>query len=70
MKIYKTRLHVLVWILNYQNCIVITNTGVFSVSLVDVHASNPMERELMHGIMIIAGWIPEFFRLIDLQVAS
>jgi len=46
MKIYKTRLRVLVWILNYQNCIVITNAGVFSVSIVDVHASNPMARDL------------------------
>jgi len=60
MKTYKTRLRVLVWILKYQNCIVITNTSVFSVSIVDVHASNPMARELTYGIMIIAEWIPEF----------
>ena len=55
MKIYKNRLRVLVWMLNYQNCIVITNTGVFSVSIVDVHSSNPMARELTYGIVIIAG---------------
>jgi len=68
MKIYKTKLRVLVWILKYKNYI--TNAGVFSVSIVDVHASNPIARELTHSIVIIAGWIPEFFRLIYLQVAS
>jgi len=57
----KTRLCVLVWLLNYQNCIVITNTGVFSVSIVDVQASISMAHELMYGIVIIAGWIPESF---------
>jgi len=57
----KSRLRVLVWLLNYQNCIVITNTGVFSVSIVDVHASNPMAHELAYGIVIIVGWIPESF---------
>jgi len=56
----KTRLRVVVWLLNYQNCI-ITNTVVFSVSIVDVHASNPMVHELVYGIVIIAGWIPESF---------
>jgi len=47
MKTCETRLRVLVWILNYQNCIVITNTGVFLVSMVDVYASNPMARDLL-----------------------
>ena len=42
----KTRLRVFVWLLNYQNCIVITSTGVFSVSIVDVHASDSMARDL------------------------
>jgi len=42
----KTRLRVLVWLLNYQSCIVITSTGVFSVSIVDVHVSNSMARDL------------------------
>ena len=44
--INKTRLRVLVWLLNYQNYIVITNTGVFSVSIVDVNASNSMACDL------------------------
>jgi len=55
----KTSLHVLVWSLNYQNCIVITNTDVFSVSIVDVHATNSMAGELAYGIVIITGWIPQ-----------
>jgi len=50
-----------VWLLNYQNCIVVTNTGVFSASIVDVHASNSMACDLVYGIVIIAGWIPESF---------
>jgi len=41
--------------------IIITDTGVFSVSIVDVYASNSMARELAYGIMIITGWIPESF---------
>ena len=56
----KTRLRVVVWLLNYQNCI-ITNTVVFSVSIVDVQASNPIVRELVYDIVIITGWIPESF---------
>jgi len=40
---------VLVWLLNYQNCIVIINTDVFSVSIVDVHASNPMACEIAYA---------------------
>jgi len=53
---------VLVWLLNYQNCIVITNTsGVFSVSIVDVHASSSMAHDLAYGIVIITGWILESF---------
>ena len=40
------RLRELVWLLKYQNCIVITSTGVFSVSIVDVHASDSMARDL------------------------
>jgi len=38
--------------------------------IVDVHASNSMARKLVYGIVIIAGWIPKSFHLINLQVAS
>jgi len=58
----KTRL---VYLCGYQTIKIVLLIQVlvylFSVCIVDIHASNLMACELANGIVIIARWIPESF---------